>query len=279
MDARNLLELLDEVAILPRRLVLCTPGATPTIPMLRGIWGKALHDLDRLAYHRVFCEGEAGGTPLYVLRAHAEGEFGPVVDHVFLGDASRHDRTLLASWMRACEMGLGPGRVPFFLRGYPLAPDGERDESGEGWPLGHAHWPLAGDPESEPCLLSFPWPLRLLRRKLLVTEPTLPDIIVGICRRVESLLPPGTHDRWRLLAGQCLEIARQTPATAWEGDKAVLSRWSGRQQAEVDLRGVVGGIILPAGPGPLWPLLAAGQWLHVGKGTVMGLGRLMIAMA
>ncbi|MEW6744994.1 MAG: CRISPR system precrRNA processing endoribonuclease RAMP protein Cas6 [Planctomycetota bacterium] len=42
----------------------------------------------------------------------------------------------------------------------------------------------------------------------------------------------------------------------------------------MDLRGVCGMLELPDGPGELWPLLLAAQWLHVGKGTVMGLGRL-----
>ncbi len=43
--------------------------------------------------------------------------------------------------------------------------------------------------------------------------------------------------------------------------------------------GVTGELELPAGPGPLADLLAAAQWLHVGKGTVMGLGRIDVAPA
>lgn len=40
--------------------------------------------------------------------------------------------------------------------------------------------------------------------------------------------------------------------------------------------GVAGALDLPAGPGPLAPLLAAACWLHLGKGTIMGLGQLRI---
>jgi hypothetical protein len=42
------------------------------------------------------------------------------------------------------------------------------------------------------------------------------------------------------------------------------------------MQGVVGTLDLPDGPGPLSPLIAAAQWLHLGKGTVMGLGQLRI---
>jgi len=53
-------------------------------------------------------------------------------------------------------------------------------------------------------------------------------------------------------------------------------RYSGSQKAEVELRGVAGSLALPVGPGPLSPLLAAAAWIHIGKGTVMGLGQLNI---
>lgn len=33
---------------------------------------------------------------------------------------------------------------------------------------------------------------------------------------------------------------------------------------------------MPAGAGALAPLLAPAVWLHVGKGTVMGMGRLQV---
>jgi len=47
-------------------------------------------------------------------------------------------------------------------------------------------------------------------------------------------------------------------------------------QAEVEVRGVAGSISLPRGAGPLLPLLAALQWIHLGKSTVVGLGQLSI---
>jgi hypothetical protein len=57
-----------------------------------------------------------------------------------------------------------------------------------------------------------------------------------------------------------------------------MRRWSAAQQAEVELHGVTGVMDLPEGPGELWPLLAAAGWLHLGKGTVFGLGRLEVQL-
>jgi hypothetical protein len=71
-------------------------------------------------------------------------------------------------------------------------------------------------------------------------------------------------------------LARGRPADAWQGRRLDLLRWSARQQAEIDLYGVTGVLDLPEGPGVLWPLLAAACWLHLGKGTTLGLGELQV---
>ena len=61
-----------------------------------------------------------------------------------------------------------------------------------------------------------------------------------------------------------------------QGRRLDLVRYSGSQKAELELRGVAGSLALPVGPGPLSPLLAAAVWIHLGKGTVMGLGQIKI---
>lgn len=71
-------------------------------------------------------------------------------------------------------------------------------------------------------------------------------------------------------------VANQTVAQPWVGEKCNLVRWSAAQQREVELFGITGGISLPNGPGFIWPLLAAAQWCHIGKGTVFGMGQIRI---
>ena len=67
-----------------------------------------------------------------------------------------------------------------------------------------------------------------------------------------------------------------SPSKPWQGRRLDLVRYSGSQKAEVELRGVAGSLALPVGPGPLSSLLAAAAWIHIGKGTVMGLGQIKI---
>lgn len=51
------------------------------------------------------------------------------------------------------------------------------------------------------------------------------------------------------------------------------ARYSNRQQAKVPMGGLLGSFQLPAEAAqPFWPWLWLGQWVHVGKGAVMGLG-------
>src|SRR5207249_1429779 len=56
------------VRLLPRLLVLETPGVQATVPLMRGVWGAALHDLDSAAYRTVFNPAPADGPPGYLLR-------------------------------------------------------------------------------------------------------------------------------------------------------------------------------------------------------------------
>jgi hypothetical protein len=89
------------------------------------------------------------------------------------------------------------------------------------------------------------------------------------------LLPPAGQAAWQAIRRPLLELARPRPSS-WSGARLDLHRYSSRQEAEVELRGVSGVLELPEGVGALAPLLAAASWLHVGKGTVFGLGQFHI---
>ena len=97
-------------------------------------------------------------------------------------------------------------------------------------------------------------------------------------RRLQAFRP-GAKGPDRELSEEALCLAWTVPAGVWEGRPLDLVRYSGRQRDEIELRGVAGELYLPSGPGPLAPLLAAACWLHLGKGTVMGLGQLEVCPA
>ncbi len=102
--ATGLEAVLSQVVIRPRRLRLETPGVAATVPMLRGVWGAALHGLDSEVWQTVF-EGRGTGslrTPGYVLRpAPSDPETAPAIEWVGLAPHS--------GLMRSCS---APGMLP-----------------------------------------------------------------------------------------------------------------------------------------------------------------------
>ncbi|NLX99905.1 MAG: CRISPR system precrRNA processing endoribonuclease RAMP protein Cas6 [Rhodopirellula sp.] len=287
--SNRLLSSLNKIRILPRRLLLDTSGVIAAVPMLRGVWGAALHDLDADAYGTVFapqCAGQEEASPLFVLRAaRVDPSFGSALDWILIGDALVYDSNLRRAWEVACGMGLGPRRQRFHVRQViPLSPDGTAaghgdlstsDAAAGAWSLDACVCPVEV-PADSPCRLIFSTPLRLRRRGRLIEEPTLPDLIAAATRRFRSYLPRESQAAWAEQAREALAVARLAMVGPWRGTPSHFYRYSARQQADLDLHGVVGSLDLPQGPGELWPLLAAAQWLHLGKSTAMGLGQLCV---
>ncbi len=271
--------LLDHIIVLPCRMQLDTRAVTATVPMLRGVWGKAIHELFPELYGRVFDVGSSPGSiavsPPYIVRAAPPfPEWVPAVEVILIAEAIEYRDELHKCWVYASREGLGKSREPFEIRRREVVlADESTAIDGCAWALSHSRWPLPAD---APCRLVFPVPLRLRRRGRLIESPTLADLVASLNRRLAGYLPERYRPFWLQLGRQFLEIARATPQQAWVGDRLDLVRYSGRQKSELDLHGVTGALRLPHGPGPLLPLLAAAQWLHIGKNTVMGMGQLMV---
>lgn len=271
--------LLEHVSVLPCRMQLDTEAVDATVPMLRGVWGKAIHELFPEIYGRVFDVGSAPGSvavsPPYVVRAAPPlPEWVPALEVILIGPAIEYHDALQRCWDYATREGLGQARRPFEIRRREvILPDESTCGDGTPWPLAEARWPLPAD---APCRLIFPAPLRLRRKGRLIESPTLADLVAALNRRVAGFLPERYRPLWLRLGRQLLELAKQTPQTPWQGTRLDLVRYSGRQKTELDLHGVSGSLQLPHGPGALLPLLAAARWLHIGKNTVMGMGQLLI---
>jgi hypothetical protein len=263
------------------RLHLETPTVEATVPMLRGVWGAALHDRQPELYRSLF-EGGAGGTPGYVLRpAPREAEPAPALEMILFGPAGTEaEARLWASWEGALGKGLGPRRAPARLAEVrPMAWDGTALSPGRRQP-GFALYPLpwpGGDPAGA-CWLRFSAPLRLMRNGRLTLQPSLADLAMAALRRLHALFHAQAEPVWAERQ-EWLRLAWTVPCAPWQGGPLDLVRYSGSQKGEIELRGVAGGLFLPEGPGPLTELLAAAGWLHLGKGTVMGLGQLEAALA
>jgi hypothetical protein len=130
--------------------------------------------------------------------------------------------------------------------------------------------------------LTFITPLRLTDQGALVTATTfLPRHLLGALVRRASLLAQyhgaGTLDLdfkdLRCRAAAAIFIATDLVWRDW-------ARHSARQGRTIQMGGLVGSVVLPmAGLDPFWPLLRLAPALHVGKGTVMGLGAVTLANA
>ncbi len=241
--------------------------------------------------------GHGTFVPGYLLRpAPPDPQFAPALEWILIGAAVQDNFALCRAWDIASGMGLDKQRQRFHIRQMlALLPDGSVTPSTAEWTLDRgallvAHGPprAADDPQpTSPayalltgreaakcrCRILFRAPLRIIFRGKLAQQPTWTDLVAGACRRVRAFLPVAMEAAWREIEREVLETSRGCRASPFEGARLDLHRYSARQQAELDLQGVHGSIALPEGPGTLWPLLAAAQWLHLGKGTVMGLGQ------
>lgn len=283
VEQRQLDSALRAIRVKAWRLHLETPGMVATVPMLRGVWGAALRAESEACYCRLF-EGADSERPRYLMRpAPQVAQPAPAVEFLLfpattnLLDDRDDEEIAWTAWDRACRQGLGPHRHPFHISSVvPLAWDGSALEPARrqpGFVLEDLPWP-AGTEET-PCRLEFPAPLRLLRQGKLIASPTPADIVLAALHRVCALAGPDTDPLWAARR-YWLELGRAVPFEPWQGRRLDLVRYSGSQKAEVELRGVAGSLALPVGPGFLSPLLAAAAWIHIGKGTVMGLGQLKI---
>jgi hypothetical protein len=271
-------ELRHALAALPiaaSRLFLTTPGVTATAPMIRGVFGAALRAEDETAYQQVFVGGDTPSqrVPTYLLRpASAAIPDPPALEFLRFGGALAFEAALERAWQRAAAMGLGRTRQAFILRRVDALDATGTSGPATHWSANQIPWPLS---PGAPCRLVFPTPLRLLRQKHLVTAPTLLDVVDHALRRLAALA--GSEGaRLTALRPACFGAAEATHANPWRGRPLDLRRYSGAQKQEVELRGIAGVLTLPHGPGPLWPLLAAVTWTHLGKGTVFGLGQMLI---
>jgi len=260
----QIVEQLKRIPVRAWRLPLVGDGLAPTIQMLRGVYGAALHDLSAEAYRTVFADGN-GGPALYMLRPSLGEDPVSTVEFLIFGPALDHEQTLFRAWDRAGGMGLGKARKKFVL--------GEMEELRP--PNASCAWTLADTvcPDAS-CRLSFPFPLRLLRQGKLIEEPSFAEICLAILRRLCALA--GQSRPGRDLQHAVLGEARHVPTSEWFGTQATVHRYSARQQRDIYIQGVCGHLDLPAGFGPLQPLLAAAQWTHLGKAYTLGLGRPVI---
>jgi hypothetical protein len=124
-------------------------------------------------------------------------------------------------------------------------------------------------------------PLRLVAAGQLIGPAALRPrhLLLALLRRVSILAErhgPGPLDLdYRALKERAAAAEFAQTTLRW----VEWARWSGRQQALLQMGGLLGTVSLPLkGIEPFWPLLALAPWVHVGKGATMGLGAMRVTV-
>ena len=214
----------------------------------------------------------------YVIRpCHDGGRRSPgqllELELTLAGQANAHAAVALTALEKAAADGLGPARGRATLDEVTVLTPG-------GWlPAGQVAPDHIGPPPDPPApdhfVLEFTTPLRLRLAEALVTpsELTFGMVFRSLLRRVSMLCEfygdASLETDFAGLGHIADRMARLSAGLRW----VEAQRWSGRQQRRVPLGGIVGEMEMAGDVQALWPYLWMGQWLHVGKGAVMGFGQ------
>lgn len=299
-------EALPNVCRIRWRLHLGEPLRTPKFlgSALRGLFGHGLKStacvtrlkdcrgcplVDSCVYVRLFesmASASGDARVPYVLAA-------PVTNgsHLSAGALVTFEMTLLShhrhelpyllhAFEQGGQLGLGPENARFHVQevAFQTAPAGVwkplfSDEGTTALPE-IMEWHIPPAPSSVVLEWLTPWRFKYLQR-LLKPQNYQPAVLL------QGLLHRACELRGERPSRDLLEQAR---ATGLRGEARLewqdWSRYSSRQKTRMQVGGLMGRIVLEGDElAHWWPLLWAGQWLHLGKFTSMGLGRYRLSAA
>jgi len=210
------------------------------------------------------------------VEAGTEADFGIVL----IGNAARYVPQLLLAVQELGRRGLGKGAVPFEV---------QRVSSAEGPCFYRASEGVLGEPPPPQSLsllpgpsrvgnfsIRFHTPARIQSGGAVTRRPTLFDIISSLCRRLYLLQhfhQPGSAPLER---DAFLDAARDAATISEDLRWVDARRHSTRQNRMVPIGGIVGNIAFRADIGILRPLLLAAEYIHIGKDTSLGMGKLQL---
>lgn len=246
---------------------------------------QKLRGLDQVPRPFVIEPPEHGGRQSY--RPGERFEFGLVL----VGRALANLPYFLVTFRELGRVGLGEEGAQFeVLEVLTEGPSGARSiyTAGEGLlhdpgePLTAADLPLPAALAASATLprtlaLRFVTPTRIRTEGSLRAELTFQDVVRALLRRVSSLcyFHCGCELQvdFRGLIEQACPVRTVRSELHWHEQ----DRFSTRQRQRIEMGGVLGRVVFEAPAAETWEpylaLLAAGEWVHVGKATVMGLGK------
>ncbi|MDH7487497.1 MAG: CRISPR system precrRNA processing endoribonuclease RAMP protein Cas6 [Anaerolineae bacterium] len=127
--------------------------------------------------------------------------------------------------------------------------------------------------EVDHLTLRFLTPTRLKHNGRYMDRPDFHVVFRALLRRVSSLAYFHCGQRWETDYRGWIEKAKEVRTVAERANWVDWERYSTRQQRSMNLGGVVGEMTYAGELGPFMPLLALGQYVHVGKACAFGNGQ------
>ncbi|MGH2610448.1 MAG: CRISPR system precrRNA processing endoribonuclease RAMP protein Cas6, partial [Tepidiformaceae bacterium] len=128
----------------------------------------------------------------------------------------------------------------------------------------------------EPITLTFITPTRLVHNAQTSTPAEFHVLFRNVLRRVNFLNHFHCGGGLCHGAGELVAEGEAVRAVASHLQWQEWGRYSARQGQRVPMGGFVGEVTYEGDLARLWPWLALGGWVHVGKGSAFGLGRYQI---
>lgn len=126
--------------------------------------------------------------------------------------------------------------------------------------------------------LRFLTPTRIKSHSKITNTPTFRDLMASLLRRLTQLVIVHGQTQWTVDEQTLLSQAKQIETTSSNLKPVTWSRFSSRQQQTIWMGGITGDIEFKGELRPFLPLLWAGQYLHVGRGTTFGNGQYQLRL-
>ena len=216
-----------------------------------------------------------------LIPAREQLEFGLVL----VGRATEFWPHFVLTFQELGKVGLGHKRGKYTLREVQaVRPSGEKRTVYDGETLLNMNTDLeitadqihasAEQPPADRLTVHLLTPTRLKHnKKFILKAPPFHVLFRTLLRRLSSLSYFHCGRQWDINYRGWIERAEKIQIvehhTAWQD----WGRRSGRQHQRIDMGGLVGDVTYSGDLAPFRPLLALGQWTHVGKGAVFGNGQ------
>ncbi len=194
---------------------------------------------------------------------------------VLIGGALDHLPIVILAWRRALARGLGQGDGTAHLAAVAVESGETIHTPADGRIAAHATGVTLERPEQAPAAitLDFVTPLRLQEAGRALPPHRLGSraLLLALARRASLL------GEFHCGGAPAIDFHRLAVDADTVGGQRHLqwrdwTRYSSRQERCMTLGGVLGTWTLAGNLALAWPWLQLGQWLHVGKETVFGLG-------